>query len=298
MNKAGRDGHTTRHAEMPVREPHYDMQHLEMEHEYGDMSAGGHVSGSPRQISPQQPEYIINSHQPFANYPPSQTLQYGQTNEWGYTGPSENSQIYIANNQHNMQQYYPSSSTSNGLPPGAMRPAVVEHSWASGYSRSASQDPPHSAPPYNRGYSRSTSPSPPDRSRSPSSDSENGHRKLSSRPSTERNKTSPTSYSRSVSLGGSQPASERSPPTSSGRLSGRSLSATAVMTNTSNHYTIGQDNVSHRPGKLKKRPSAGSSSTSRSSPPQVHTQVYDGLDEEEDMPLAIWQEQQQRSRRR
>ena len=48
---------------------------------------------------------------------------------------------------------------------------------------------------------------------------------------------------------------------------------------------------------LKKRPSAGSPILPRPQP-IAQPQVYDGLDEEEDMPLAIWQEQQQRSRRR
>jgi hypothetical protein len=331
LTKAARDGLQARRAEIPVRGPQYDVQHLEIEQQYGEAGMGGGggrvVSGS-RHSMPNQSDHSM--HQPVPNYPTSQSQPIQSTpSEWGYLGsgspPSDQPQVVYQSlpaTQYSPQPYYPTSSTSNGLPPGAMRPAQVEHSWASGYSQSVAPNPPHSAPPYNRGYSRSTSPSPPN-SRSPSSDGDRNllHKSTSSRTNNERQSSS-GSYSRSASMGGSQPSSHRSSPPPTGKLTGRSLSATAVMVNTSNHFSQSQSqeethhhrvsapspsastqppSADHRP-KLKKRPSAGSPvlPVSRSPPNVQMQQRYDGVEEEEeDMPLAVWQEQQQqRSRRR
>jgi len=274
------------------------VQHLEMEQEYGDFNVGGGGRGASgsRNSVPNQNNYPMHPQQQMPNYPSSQP-PHNSPGEWGYV---DQSQVYqsLPATQYSPQPYYPTSSTSNGLPPGAMRPAQVEHSWASGYSQSVVPEPPHSAPPHHRGYSRSTSPSPPNnRSRSPSSDGERTLRKSPppSRSPAER-QSSPGAYSRSASVGGSQPTSNRSSASPSGKLGGRSLSATAVMVNTSNHFNQQEDGHRSSGGqKLKKRPSAGSPI---SRPPPQMQQRYDGVEEEEDMPLAVVQEQHQRSRRR
>ncbi|OSD05277.1 hypothetical protein PYCCODRAFT_1221387 [Trametes coccinea BRFM310] len=262
---SGAPGSSVRRAEMPVRGPQYEMQHRAMEQGYG-----GYGQPPGERSSQQQPIRTSSAPPlPMQNRPPPPP---GSQNTQQYSVQLVQPQPRPANSS-SPNQYYemgePSASSSSTispqqyplvvtgapqLPPGAMPPIAVEQTWIAGPGTPAAL-----------ALSQSAT-SPPPRSGSPpvSPGSPSGRRPRSP-PST--NRYAPAQEKQPYSAG----AMGMGMGMGGGRSPGRSLSATAVPSQP----------MAPMNGKVKKVMSA------HAVPPRQSS-------EDEDVPLAVWQQQQRR----
>lgn len=282
--KPGGEMEASRRAEMPVRGPQYESQHRAMEEEYGyggDGMGYGYPSVSnqspPRSppirtgSSPPPPMLSSPVHQQYINQrmSPQQMAQNrasssSNTYQIHQPGPIPAGPYYYNPtelNGHNQQSSYV-------LPPGAMLPMShsMDPAWLKA-SGSGSPPPISSISSSHNPYSYS-----PPRSPSPGSQQQ---------PQPQQHQQTPPRRPRSPPP--NNPANPGHPkhPTAvpSGRLPGRSLSATAVAPPASQSGT-----------RLKKKqPNA---------PPLRRRSSDGGTLGDEDMPLAVWQQQQRASGRR
>lgn len=258
-----------RRAEMPVKGPQYGLQHQVIEQEYGNGPPSLGSSSPPLSRTSSAPS--PSNHSPGYSqrpYSPSQSRQPGGSAPTTYAHVDENGDFYYeqASPSNNRIPNGPTRrSTSPGLPPGAMAPmSSAEHMWMSSASTSESDH--HSA--------RSTSTSPP-RSNSVSSYDVDGSNQPRPRP-----------------VRSPPPANQASPRNGvdwegagSGGKPSRSLSANAVAPSHS-----GQSRHHHNHGNAlkKKAPSASVATPSAGAVPARRPRTADG--EEEDVPLAVWQQ--------
>ena len=246
-----------RRAEMPIKGPQYEMQHRVMEQEYG-----GYNGPPPR--SPTAPIPMANGVPPQGYPRPQAQLQ---PNIYPNSPPTQQQPQL----RGQPEQYYYQSQPENhhqrsGLPPGAM-PPVDQSAWMSqpqAPSPMPNQHIPPNSPSSNKG---------PRRSRSPPSQQ---------RQQQSRQHAPPNQPMQSHNLNTSQESlGDRN---GGYRTPGRSLSATATTSPVlppSNGAALRKGNSANASIPYDKRPLKGDARSSG---------------EEEDMPLAVWQQQAQRRR--
>lgn len=244
-----------RRAEMPVRGPQYDMQHRAIEQEYGGFTQ----ASQPR--SPSAPPTAGGYTHPHQARTPSGQHGAQQSNAYSSVQlvqpqPQQAQRYYNGTANPQQGQSYPMNYSTPSLPPGAMPPVNVEQGgWmAQPVAQQQGMLLPH------------TSPSPPPRTMSPPLNSPN-----SANPRRARSPPVQPRYT---------PAQEKQPPqpySGGGRLPGRSLSATAVAPPT-------PPLPQQANGKVRKGQSAHAVVT----PHQRRTS------EEEDLPLAYYQQQRRK----
>lgn len=248
-----------RRAEMPVKGPRYEMQHREMEQEYGYGGFNGQSQqGIPMGRSASTP---MNAGTPGQQTPRMQQQTPNFSNPVKLTksvpdSTNSDQQFYYSPDMFQNQQ--PSQMLHHQqqprLPPGAMPP--VDKSVQAWHA----QPQPVSSP-------RKHSASPPPMNGAP-------HRRSRSPPPMNPNVNSGNKYNHiplqdGHSLGG-------------GKLPGRSLSATVAPA------------TPHVNGKLRKGTSAYAAVPMNGRQPRTSEGQQNGVGEEEDMPLAVWQQQRRR----
>ena len=313
--KAGGEGVGSRRAEMPVRGPQYESQHRAIEQEYGYVGSPnqGTSTSPPVRAGSAPPSTMAGSsgyHQ-YNNHrmspapmmqarsgSPPQAMQQGRSRSppgqrAAQQGRSGSPPIQHSTQQgrsasppshHMMQpgmqqgQYYynhaiesqghnqiPHPSISYSLPPGAMMPLSMDQSWFSSPGGAQSVSPP-SSPLDSQTYNFPAG---------PSGQQQQPH----AAPPPRRQRSPPPTH---LATPGHPKHPTATPP--GARLQGRSLSATAVLPQT-------QQQASN--GRLKKK-----HSSAMAAPPQRRQSDSGGTFGEEDLPLAVWQQQQRASGRR
>ncbi|KAJ8095217.1 hypothetical protein PM082_010439 [Marasmius tenuissimus] len=151
LTKAAPAGQGGRRGEMVVKGPQYDMQHRAMEQEYG-------AYGQPQQMG-------------RGGGPPSQSWGYQQQQQQQQSGPPNNQPPRLVQQQHDENPFYYSvdmvqqPQPQQRLPPGAMAP-LDQSNWSSGGD--VHQPQPRSPPPQRQpSPSSGSTGSPQRRSRSP-----------------------------------------------------------------------------------------------------------------------------------
>jgi hypothetical protein len=279
---AAGNGGQGRRAEMPVKGPQYDVQHLIMEQE-GGYAAATYGTGPGNGYS--QPTHRPGSAPPTSggyqdSYDPARNPYHSQS---PYSPQQD--QHYMSGS--NLTQYYPSyppnvspistqSSSNFSLPPGAMPPVSSEQSWLNSSSTTST-------------YYTNQSNRQPDSYPDASSSSNSKTRPLEPRTSPSRSRSPPP---RSPRRSQSPPPTPSPPPgVPAGKLQGRSLSASAVQPVPSS-----PNDANGRPNSAGKKPSVKARPVLQRRPKSNGTKG-EAPPADEDMPLAMWQyEYQQRER--
>lgn len=309
MTKASRPGGEAsgaRRAEMPVRGPQYESQHraMEQEYSYGPANQGGPSTSPPGRASSAPPSsmtgssgYQYTNHrmspppmvQGRSGSPPGHpAMQQGRSGsppghhpmQQGRSGSPPGHHIMQQGMPQQVGQYYynhgieshghnqiPHPSMSYSLPPGAMVPLPMDQSWFASTGSGHSISPPTSPlEPQSYNYTPHSMPS--------------GQQQQHAQAAPRRQRSPPPNH---LTNPGHPKHPTVMPP--GGRLQGRSLSATAVSS------------PSHLPtspnGRLKKKhPSVAAT------PVRRRSSDGGGSFGDEDLPLAVWQQQQRASGRR
>ncbi|KAF9478242.1 hypothetical protein BDN70DRAFT_906836 [Pholiota conissans] len=257
-----------RAAEMPIKGPQYEMQHRVMEQEYGQ-GGGYNGGGAPR--SPTSPT-TANGGPPQGYQRAPQPGPYNGPGGAPPRGPPE------------QQQYY--YQTPVGLPPGAMPPIEPTASW------SAPQQQPQqrtSSPPAQQQQQRRLSPNagPQRRSQSPpthhprqSHSHHHPHAAAQKQSLQQLNKLNTSQESLTLGQDG-----DRRPP-------GRSLSATAYSTAPAGQPAL--NGATLRKGNSAHASAAAPYDRERERRPSITSEARSPGGEEEDVPLAVWQQQRRK----